>query len=152
MIGDGEIGVGALPARTAGGSAGGEVGGHLGRVAVEVVPDRALDVREVRSGVIDGGGWRRADREVAGAIDGAGRGGDGEFAGGGSRWDDRDELGGGAGVERGGDDAVGDGEEQGLPPPLTRHLPTRSLPSPKYASLCSSDLGKGICIAVLTGG
>ena len=49
VIGDAEIGVGALPALAAGGSAGSEVGGHLGRVAVEVVPDRALDVGKVSS-------------------------------------------------------------------------------------------------------
>ena len=109
VIGDGEIGVGALPALAAGGSAGGEVGGHLGRVAVEVVPDRALDVGEVRGGVIDGGGRWGGDGEVAGAVDGAGRGGDGEFAGGRARRDDRDELGGGAGVERGGDAVEFDG-------------------------------------------
>ena len=42
-------------------------------------------------------------------IDGAGRGGDGEFAGGGARWDDRDKLGGRAGAKCGGDAVEFDG-------------------------------------------
>ena len=107
--GNGEIGVGTLPARPAGGGAGGEVGGHLGRVAVEVVPNRALDVGEVSDRIVDGGGRWGGDGEVGRAVDGAYGGGDGNFAGGRSGRHNRNKLGGGAGAERGGDAVEFDG-------------------------------------------
>ena len=86
VIGDGEIGVGTLPARTNRSSTGREVSRHLGCIAVEVVPDRALDVGEVGGRVVDGGGGWGGDGEIGGAIDGACGGGDGDFAGGGLKF------------------------------------------------------------------
>jgi len=109
VIGDGEIGVGALPARTTRSSTGREVSGHLGCIAVEVVPDRALDVGEVDGRVIDGGGRWGGDGEVARAVDGTYGGGDGNFAGSSRGRHNRNKLGGGAGAERGGDAVEFDG-------------------------------------------
>ena len=109
VIGDGEIGVGTLPARTTRSSTGREVSRHLGCIAVEVVPDRALDVGEVGGRVIDGGGRWGGDGEVGRAVDGAYGGGDGNFAGGRSGRHNRNKLGGGAGAERGGDAVEFDG-------------------------------------------
>ena len=109
VIGDGEIGVGTLPARTTRSSTGREVSRHLGCIAVEVVPDRALDVGEVGGRVIDGGGRWGGDGEVGRAVDGAYGGGDGNFAGSRTRWNNRNKLGGGAGAERGGDAVEFDG-------------------------------------------
>ena len=109
VIGDGEIGVGTLPARTTRSSTGREVSRHLGCIAVEVVPDRALDVGEVGGRVIDGGGRWGGDGEIGRAVDGAYGGGDGNFAGGRSGRHNRNKLGGGAGAERGGDAVEFDG-------------------------------------------